>query len=95
MCHACLVKDKGCTTIASSQYELSKALGVSVRFFPLLEGYSKTDLVGRSCLCPIDMKKLGEDAGYAVTAPYEDASRMSDEWIFVKVQPGGRKGVRT
>lgn len=50
--------------VATSQYQFSKFLDVPVRSLPLNEGYDETDLVGNSCLCPIDIKKALDDAGH-------------------------------
>ncbi|GCD59965.1 hypothetical protein WSS15_16870 [Acetobacter pasteurianus] len=82
MCHACVILTDKNHTEAETQYELAKALKMRVKDLPLLEGYTERSLVGNSCLCPIDMHKLGQMLKFDVTAPYENSQKMNDEWIF-------------
>jgi hypothetical protein len=51
----------------ATQYELAKRLGVPVKRLPLLPGYPETALLGRVCLCPVDLDAALNRAGIAFT----------------------------
>lgn len=48
-----------------NQRELAERLGVSVKRLPLGTGYDDRALLGRMCLCPIDVEAALTTAGIA------------------------------
>lgn len=60
--------DRWCDTIG----ELAKAIGCHAAQIPIGPGYTRVP--AHTCLCPVDMEKLGTKFGYRARRPY------SEEW---------------